>query len=96
MLLLTSLAMGLLGSMLITPPTADESTLASSSITPFMNSRPPRVTTNEGRASLVISVPCSTPNAPVAARPARIAIHHGRLTGGAISSAMMKAPTAAV
>lgn len=61
------------------------------SITPCQNSRPPRVTTKDGRPMAVMSVPCSRPTSAATTRPARIAAHHGQPTVGLASTHMTTA-----
>jgi hypothetical protein len=51
-------------------------------MTPFQNSRPARVTTNDGRPIRVMSDPWSSPMAAVATSAAAIAAHHGHPTYG--------------
>ena len=48
------------------------------SITPCQPSRPARVTTNDGRPSRVMIVPCSAPIAAQTSRATMIAAHHGQ------------------
>ena len=64
-----------------------------SSITPCRPSRPARVTTNEGRPSLVMIVPCTAPMAAQVSKPTMMAAHHGHAHDSFTSSAMTTPPT---
>ncbi len=79
----------------MTPPTADLSIVASSSITPSKPSKPPSVTTNDGNPKRVISAPWIAPQPAPTSRPQMTANHQGKLTGEAISSAIVNAHTPA-